>query len=173
MGEVDTCRREGCGRPGPLREDGFCSETCAQEHTLLERIRAGIAAREAWIREQLAGLSPEAAAERLGEILRTEEAIELAGGYRHLTVVHGYLERDKDWELLERLLDAMRAACAGRDAHHSSQKHRLTLTVGPPDADLVVGRLATLARKLAAEAAADGGWRWQVAQLKYPRERWW
>jgi hypothetical protein len=75
-------------------------------------------------------------------------------------------------KLLERLLEAMRSACVGRNAHRTGQKHRLTLTVGPPDADQVVTQLATLARELAEEAAAGGGWRWQVALLKYPREQW-
>jgi hypothetical protein len=87
-------------------------------------------------------------------------------------VVHGYLERHQDWELLERLLTAVDQACAGHHWHREGRKDRLTLTVGPPDADRVVTRLAELARALAEEAAAGGGWRWQVARLKYPRERW-
>jgi hypothetical protein len=107
-----------------------------------------------------------------GEILQAEEAAELERGYRHLTVVHGYLERHEDWELLERLLTAVDQACAGHHWHREGRKDRFTLTVGPPDADRVVTRLAELARALAEEAAVGGGWRWQVARLEYPRERW-
>lgn len=102
-----------------------------------------------------------------GEILQAEEAAELERGYRHLTVVHGYLERHEDWELLERLLTAVDQACAGHHWHREGRKDRFTLTVGPPDADRVVTRLAELARALA-EKAAVGGWRWQVALLKEP-----
>ena len=173
MGEVGTCRNE-CGQHGPLEPDGYCSQACrdAALHRQVEEIRAAIAARQTWLREELAGLDPMAAHQRLQEILQAEEAAELERGYRHLTVIHGYLEREQDWELLERLLETMRGACVGRDAHCSTQKHRLTLTLGPPDDDLIVARLAELAHELGAEAAAGGGWRWQVALLKYPRERW-
>jgi hypothetical protein len=173
MGEVGTCRNE-CGQHGPLEPDGYCSQTCREAalHRQVEEIRAAIAAREAWIREELAGLDPMAAHQRLQEILQAEEAAELERGYRHLTVVHGYLEGDQDWELLERLLAVADEACAGHEWHRQGRKDRFTLTVGPPDADRVVARLAELVRALAAEAAASGGWRWQVALLKYPRERW-
>jgi hypothetical protein len=169
MDETGICG--GCGQLGPLQPNGYCSEPCRQEAALLESIRAGLAAREAWLREELAGLDPIAAHRRLWEILRAEEAAELAKGYRHLTVVHSYLERDRDWELLERLLTAIGEACVGHEWHRQGRKDRLTLTIGPPDADHVVTGLAELARKLGAEAAAGGGWRWQVALLKYPRER--
>lgn len=173
MGEVGTCRND-CGHHGPLEADGYCSQACREAalHRQVEEIRAAIAARQAWIREELAGLDPLAARRRLGEILQAEEAAELERGYRHLTVVHGYLERHEDWELLERLLTAVDQACAGHHWHREGRKDRFTLTVGPPDADRVVTRLAELARALAEEAAAGGGWRWQVALLKYPRERW-
>jgi hypothetical protein len=170
MDETGIC--EGCGQLGPLQPNGYCSEPCRQEAALLESVRAGLAARQAWLRQELADLDPVAAHRRLWEILQAEEAQELAAGYRHLTVVHGYLEGDKDWELLERLLKAIRAACGGHNAHRTSQKHRLTLTVDPPDADKVVAGLAELARELGQEAAAAGGWRWQVFLLKYPREQW-
>lgn len=173
MGEVGTCRNE-CGNHRPLLPDGYCSQACREAalHRQVEEIRAAIAARQAWIREELAGLDPLAARRRLGEILQAEEAAELERGYRHLTVVHGYLERHEDWELLERLLTAVDQACAGHHWHREGRKDRFTLTVGPPDADRVVTRLAELARALAEEAAAGGGWRWQVARLKDPRERW-
>jgi len=175
MPESGVGRNEACGQHGPLQPDGYCSQACREEAAVrrhVEAIRAGMAARDAWIREQLLGLAPLAAAERLREILQAEEAQELAGGYRHLTVVHGDLERDRDGELLERLLEAMRTACAGRDGHWTSHKHRFTLTVGPSDADQVVTRLAAPARELAEAAVAAGGWRWQVALVKHPRERW-
>jgi hypothetical protein len=172
MHEEGICRNEGCGRPGPLLEDGCCSQACSEaaavrEH--LERARA----REAWIRQQLAGLDPVAAGQRLEEIFQAEEAAELAAGCRHLSVIHGYLERAEDWKLLERLIAAIAGACVGHRWHRTGRNDRLTLTVGPPNADRVVAGLAELARELAEEAAAGGGYRWQVALLKYPRERGW
>ncbi len=172
MREEGTCRNEDCRQPGPLLEDGCCSQVCSEAvavRELIERARA----RGAWIRQQLAGLDPVAASQRLKEILQAEEAAELAAGCRHLTVIHGYLERDEDWELLERLLKAIRTACAGHRCPRTSRSDRLTLTVGPPNADRIVTSLAELARELGAEAAASGGYRWQVALLKFPRERGW
>src|SRR6266542_2648242 len=171
MREEGTCRNEDCRQPGPLLEDGCCSQVCSEAvavRELIERARA----RGAWIRQQLAGLDPVAASQRLKEILQAEEAAELAAGCRHLTVIHGDLERAEDWELLERLIEVIEAACAGRRWRRTGRNDRLTLTVGPPDADRVVAGLAELARELAEEAAVGGGWRWQVALLKYPRERW-
>jgi hypothetical protein len=172
MHEKGICRDEGCGRPGPLLQDGCCSQACSEavavrEH--LERARA----REAWIAGQLAGLDQVAAAQRLQEILQAEEAAELAAGCRHLCVIHGDLERAEDWELLQRLLAAVQDACAGHRWHRTGRNDRLTLTVGPPNADRVVAGLAELARELAEEAATGGGYRWQVALLKYPREPGW
>jgi hypothetical protein len=132
-----------------------------------------MAARDARIREQLAGLAPLTAAERPLEILQAEEAQELAGGDRHLTVVHGYLERDEDGELLERLLEAMRRglrwARRARDQSEASVHH--------PDSRPARRRSGRHParrppRELAEEAAAAGGWRWQVALVKHPRERW-
>jgi hypothetical protein len=172
MREEGICRNEGCGRPGPLLEDGCCSQACREAVAVREHI-VRARAREVWIRQQLAGLDPVAAARRLGEILQAEEVAELAAGSRHLSVIHGYLERAEDWELLERLVAAIEAACVGHRWHRTGRNDRLTLTVGPPDADRVVAGLAELARELAEEAAAGGGYRWQVALLKYPRERGW
>jgi hypothetical protein len=140
-------------------------------HRQVEEIRAAIAARQAWIREELAGLDP-LAARRLGEILQAEEAAELERGYWHLMVVHGYLERHEDWELLERLLTAVDQACAGPPLAPGRPQGPLHPDGRPPDADRVVTRLAELARALAEEAAVGGGRRWQVALLKYRRERW-
>ena len=135
MGEVGTCRND-CGNHRPLLPDGYCSQACREAalHRQAKEIRAGITAREAWIREELAGLDPLAARRRL--------------------------------------LTAVDQACAGHHWHREGRKDRFTLTVGPPDADRVVTRLAELARALAEEAAAGGGWRWQVALLKYRRKRW-
>jgi hypothetical protein len=172
MREEGICRNEGCGRSGPLREDGCCSQACSEAVAIREHIQQ-VRAREAWIRQQLAGLGPVAASQRLQEILHAEEAAELAAGCRHLTVIHGYLERHEDWELLERFLEAIRTACVGRRCPRTSRSDRLTLTVGPPDADQVVAGLAEVARELAEEAAAGGGYRWQVALLRYPRDRGW
>jgi len=79
--EIGVCRNEACGRHGPLQPDGYCSQACREAVAVrrqVEAIRAGMAARDAWIREQLAGLAPLAAAERLLEILQAEEAQELA-----------------------------------------------------------------------------------------------
>ncbi len=171
MREEGICRNQGCGRPGPLLEDGCCSQACREAIAVREHIQRA-RAQQAWIRQQLAGLDPVAASQRLEEILRDEEAAELAAGCRHLSVIHGDLARAEDWELLERLITAIEAACAGRRWRRTGRNDRLTLTVGPPDADRVVAGLAELARELAEEAAAGGGWRWQVALLKYPRERW-
>ena len=172
MREEGICRHEGCGRPGPLLEDGCCSQACSEAAAVGEHIEQA-RAREAWIRRQLAGLHPVAAAQRLEEIFQAEEAAELAAGCRHLSVIHGDLERAEDWDLLERLLAAIRDACAGRRWHRTGSNDRLTLTVGPPNADRVVAGLAELAREIAEEAAAGGGYRRQVALLKYPRERGW
>lgn len=172
MDEARICRNQGCGRPGPLLVDGCCSQACSEAvavRELIERARV----RGAWIRRQLAGRSPVAALRRLQEILEAEEAAELATGCRHLTVIHGYLERHEDWELLERLLTAIRTTCAGHRWHRAGRNDRLTLTVGPPGADRIVTSLAELARELAAEAAAGGGYPWQVFLLKNPQERQW
>ncbi len=171
MHEEGTCRNEGCGRPGPLLADGCCSQACREAVAVGEHIEQ-THARQARIRQQLAGLDPVAAARRLRELLQAEEAAELAAGCRHLTVIHGDLERAEDWELLERLIEVIEAACAGRRWRRTGRNDRLTLTVGPPDADRVVAGLAELAHELAEEAAAAGGWRWRVALLKHPRERW-
>jgi hypothetical protein len=56
MGEVGTCRND-CGHHGPLEADGYCSQACREAalHRQVEEIRAAIAARQAWIREELAG----------------------------------------------------------------------------------------------------------------------
>lgn len=168
MREEGICRNEGCGRPGPLLEDGCCSHACSEAAAVRDA-----RAREGWIRQQLAGRDPVAAAQRLEEIFQAEEAAELASGCRHLSVIHGYLERAEDWDLLERLLAAIQDACGGHRWHRTGRSDRLTLTVGPPNADRVVAGLAELARGLAEEAAAGGGYRWQVALLKYPRGRGW
>jgi hypothetical protein len=172
MHEEGICRNEGCGRPGPLLEDGCCSQACSEATAVREHIQRA-RDRQARIRQQLAGLDPVAAAQRLEEILQAEEAMELAAGCRHLCVIHGYLERVEDWELLERLVAAIAVACAGHRWHRTGRHDRLTLTVGPPNADRVVAGLAELARELAEEAAAGGGYRWQVALLKYPRQWGW
>lgn len=173
MGEVGTCRND-CGNHRPLLPDGSCSQACREAalHRQVEEIRAAIAACQAWIRESSPASTRWPPGGGSGEILQAEEAAELERGYRHLTVVHGYLERHEDWELLERLLTAIDQACAGHHWHREGRKDRFTPTVGPPDADRVVTRLDELARALAEEAAADGGWRWQVARLKYRRKRW-
>jgi hypothetical protein len=173
MAKVGTCRNDG-GHHGPLEADGYCSQACREAalHRQVEEIRAGIAARQAWIREELAGLDPLAARWRLRGDPPAEEAAELERGYQHLTVAHGYLERHQDWELLERLLTAVDQACAGHHWHREGRKDRFTLTVGPPDADRVVTRLAELARaspRKRPPAAAGAG---LIARLKYPRERW-
>jgi hypothetical protein len=170
MREEGTCRNEGCGRSGPLREDGCCSQACSEAIAIREHIQQ-VRIREAWTRQQLTGLGPVAASQRRQKLLHAEEAAELAAGCRHLTIIHGYLERAEDWQLLERLLEAIEAACAGHRWQRTGHHDRLTLTVGPPGAEQVVAGLAEVAHELAEEAVAGGGYRWQVALLKYPRER--
>jgi hypothetical protein len=170
MRDDSTCRNDACGRPGPLLENGCCSQACSEVLAVRDYIRR-TRARQAWVQQQLAGLDPIVASRRLQEILLADEAAELASGCRHLTVIHGYLEHAEDWPLLEQLLQAIEAASAGYRWQRTSHHDRFTLTVGPPNADRVVAGLAELAHKLADEAAAAGGYRWQVALLKYPRER--
>ena len=122
MGEVGTCWNE-CGNHRPLLPDGYCSQACREAalHRQVEEIRAGIAAaRHGSARSSPASTRwpPDGGS---GEILQAEEAAELERGYRHPTVVHGYLERHEDWELLERLLTAVDQACAGHHWHREGR----------------------------------------------------
>jgi hypothetical protein len=148
----------------------LCSEACRQEAAA--EVLAAMEARAQWIREQLAGLDPIAAHQRLQQILAEEEAEELAAGVRRLTVVHGYLELDHEQALYGRLLRAIEDQCAGRGWSRTDRSDHFPLSVGRPDTDLLVTRLADLACELASASGARRGYRWQVCLLKYPRERW-
>lgn len=99
---------------------------------------------------------------RLLEELLLWEAVELAHGYRHLTIVHGDPDNVDDSRHLSAFYDtlgALAAACGW--VRVRGDVEFVTITVAGPDADERIGEFSA-----AAEAADLGGW--TIVECAYP-----